>query len=47
MKLRHRPALNAMKYASGNAMMKHRTVAVAAYPSDRRNCSSYCESASA
>ena len=34
-----RPAWNAVKYASGNAMIKHRIVASGRVEVERRNCS--------
>jgi hypothetical protein len=38
-----RPALNAMKYASGNEMIRQRIVAVPAYSIERTSCSEYSE----
>ena len=46
MRLRHRPALKAMKYASGNAMIRQRIVAVPAYSTDRTSWSVFSEIAS-
>ena len=46
MKFFQRPAWNAVKYASGNAMIRHSRVEMPAYTIERPNCTLYSEIAS-
>ena len=46
MRLFQRPAWNAVKYASGNPMIRHSSVEIPAYRIERPNCTLYSEIAS-